>query len=203
MTLIRISLIAATGVVLAAPASAVILDFSDIVTDQFGASIPSGGFNFTFDTQGWGILTNSFNSFNRVLNGTTTAAWSGNAQQSVGNGFMTFKPLDDSAFSMQSFDSAVFHNGFGNGSIQVTGFFEAGGSTSQNFTITNVWSPFVLNSTFVGLDRVEIRDNISGAFNTIPGVQIDNIKYNDVVPEPATMIAMGVGVAALLRRRRK
>jgi len=202
MKLTRVFVLAFAASCLTVAAQAVVLDFEDVAGDQFGNPIPSGGFSFDFDTRGWGILTNGFSSFNRVLNGTTTLAFSGDTQRSSGNGFVVFKPQDDSAFSLEGFDSAVFHGPLGNGGIVVTGFYEAGGSTSQTFTITNQWQSFNLNASFVGLDRVEVRDTLAGGFNLIPGVQLDNLRYN-AVPEPATLAALGLGAAALMRRRRK
>ncbi len=202
MKLTRVFVLAFAASCLTVAAQAVVLDFEDVTTDQFGNPIPSGGFSFDFDTQGWGIFTNGFTSFNRVQNGTTTLAFSGDTQISGGNGFVLFKPQDDSAFSLEGFDSAVFHGPLGNGGIVVTGFYEAGGSTSQVFTITNQWQSFNLNASFVGLDRVEVRDALAGSFNVIPGVQLDNLRYN-AVPEPATLAALGFGAAALMRRRRK
>lgn len=69
----------------------------------------------------------------------------------------------------------------------------------------NVWTQFTTTLTSGGTGRFAFNYNVtnggpSGANSDFIG--IDDVQYT-AVPEPATMAALGLGVAALLRRRRK
>ena len=185
---------------LSSAASAAIIDFEDIVSDQFGDPIPSQGFNFDFEAQGWALATNGYTGFNRLQNGTSTLFQAGGINGN--NSLVNFKPLDDSPFSAQGFDSAVFDGTQPVGVIEVIGNYEGGGTTSQTFTIINQWQSFALNGTFTNLDSITVIDQFGGNFGTSPGFQLDNITVNDVVPEPASMAVLGLGALALIRRRR-
>ena len=114
---------------------------------------------------------------------------------------VVFKPLDDSPFSLQSFDSATFFPGT-SGGCEVIGTYEAGGTVSASFNLGDTFAHYVLPAGFTGLDHVTVRNLISGGYRSDSGVSLDNLEIN-AVPEPASMTILGLGVAALIRRRRR
>ncbi len=78
--------------------------------------------------------------------------------------------------------------------------YDAGGTMLSAVTGTVTTGQFTLSlAGLTGANRVAVT---FGDFNDWVG--IDNINYTaQAVPEPASMAALGLGVAALLRRRRK
>ncbi|MBS1727248.1 MAG: PEP-CTERM sorting domain-containing protein [Armatimonadetes bacterium] len=181
-------------------ASADMLDFEDITADQFGNPIPSEGFTFDFNAQGWSIATNGYTGAGRVQNGTSTLFLAG--PRDFSNAQVMFSSDSGAPFSIQSFDSAVFTGSFATGSIEFVGSYVGGGITVQDFSITNQWQSFAMNGTFTNLQSVTVVDLDTHNFGDGPGFQLDNIAINGTVPEPASLAVLGLGALALVRRRR-
>lgn len=181
-------------------ASAQILDFEDITTDEGGNPIDSGGFRFNFTADGWGIFTDSFSNFVINRNGTTRLVASG--EQGGFTARVLFKPLDDSAFTVSSMDMATLWPGFATGQVEVIGNFEGGGSVTTTIDTTNSFVNYGLSAAYTDLDNMVVRSTFTGNFLQDRGFEIDNINLNPI-PEPASMIALGLGAVALMRRRRK
>jgi hypothetical protein len=193
---------ACVGALCAAPsASALIIDFEGH-PDDGAPTIFHQGYTFTFAASGWGVFTDGFvgGGAPYTHNGTTRLVAAGDNGGNTGR--VTFKPTDDSAFNLVRFDSATFFPDIGNGQIEVIGNIEGGGSVSTTINITPTFTAYNLPGTFVNLDNVVVRTTISGGYRAEPGFSLDNINVS-AVPEPATMAALGLGVAALIRRRRK
>ncbi|RYG25026.1 PEP-CTERM sorting domain-containing protein [bacterium] len=91
--------------------------------------------------------------------------------------------------------TATFANG--GSSISLAG---TGTSTSLNgtFSFSGNWAA----SSIVNLP-VENTGTYSGTFDFNGGYATLTVAGDDVVPEPASMAALGLGVAALARRRRR
>ncbi|MBI1334615.1 MAG: PEP-CTERM sorting domain-containing protein [Armatimonadetes bacterium] len=198
----KILLVAVGSALLVFPAiaSATVIDFEDITSDQFDNPLVSEGYNFNFSAGGWGILTDSYTGSGRVQDGSVTLAAIGDDNNGA-TGSVNFKPISDAPFSMESFDSAVFDGTFATGSITVVGNYEGGGTTSQVFNVTNQWQTFMLDGSFTNLDSITVMDNGSGGLGTVSGFQLDNLTI-DSVPEPASLAVLGIGALALVRRRR-
>lgn len=84
-----------------------------------------------------------------------------------------------------------------------TGHFVGGGTTVEAFTFSQFgFQTFTFNPSFTNLDFVDFG---SDSFIT-PLFQIDNVVVNAPIPEPATMLLLGTGLASVVgamgRRRR-
>lgn len=99
----------------------------------------------------------------------------------------TFDSLDLSA---NNGSAGLLFEGWRNGS-QV---FSLNGSSTTTNAFETIASP---DSTTI-LDRLDITIRPTGT-----SANIDNITVTEAVPEPATMLALGAGLAAVARRRRK
>ena len=184
----------------AGQASASLIDFNSHGPDDFGTPIVDTGYNFDFVADGWGCLTDSYAPLVPIVqNGTTRLAFSGdrNGQRAT----VTFKPTDDSAFTLNKFDAATFITGVGGG-IDVTGNLEGGGTVAASFVLTDSFATFVLPGTFANLDSVVIVNQFSGTSFNEPGVSLDNLVINEAVPEPATITVVGLALAGLAKRRK-
>lgn len=182
-------------------ASATTLDFSDITTDQFGSPITSEGFVFDFHSALHGVVTDSYSTYNRVHNGTTTLIVSGNPTTEAGG---TFHSASNEHFNLEIFDCAVFNGGtFPNFNlITVYGYHADGSWATASIEATTQWQTFTFDSSFNDIVSVEVHNLLDGPAAGSVGHQLDNIVVTSV-PEPASMVAMALGVAALIRLRRR
>jgi hypothetical protein len=104
--------------------------------------------------------------------------------------------LEASSTAIFDFNSAYLTAYSGSGTYQVNGFLNGSQIYSQNVFLTSTATLFNLN--FLGIDRVQFQGNGSNFV-------IDNMVINGVseVPEPASLLLLGTGVAGLARRYRR
>lgn len=112
----------------------------------------------------------------------------------TGNNPVTLTNLLGGSFDLFSLD--VGTKGNSQGSFDITGFFSAGGSVIHNVIGTSAFTNTELN--WSDLARVEF-SYVSGDFGAI-----DNLSINTTeVPEPATLVLLGLGLAGIGFSRKK
>jgi hypothetical protein len=200
MISLRMLVLGVSAIGVASFASASIIDFEGH-PDDGSTVITANDFTFTFSSSGWGVFTDGFSGGGAPYthNGTTRLMMSGDRDGHTTE--VLFKPTDDSAFSLQRLDGATMFPDT-EGGMEVIGNLEGGGTVSASFDLADSFVTYVLPGTFVNLDSVLVRNLISGGFREDSGVSLDNIVVNAPVPEPASIAAVGLGLAALARRRR-
>lgn len=189
----------AAGMVLSAiSAMAQVVDFEDL---------PNGDPNFTL--HGFSVLSGGyvFDSTTRVGQGDAIASW-GNP----GFGFYTgsvaifanwledvivMSRADSQAFDVLSIDMADVFLGPTGQTVTLIGT-RADTSTVTN-TITLSPSTALTTYSLTGMTNI-VSMSLDDSANSF--FQFDNI-VTEAVPEPATMAVMGLGLAAMARRRRK
>lgn len=198
------SLIATTALaVVAASSQATLLDF-ETHPDDFGNPMFEQGFTLTTATSGWAIVSDAWTfSPNPVRNGTVRFLMSGNGNGGVNGGQMTLTDSTNTPFSIQSFDASVMFDTPNNvNTLILIGNINGGGTVTTTVNINTTFQGFTLDASWTNLDSVIFRSGTNAAFVTDPGVGLDNIQVNNPVPEPATLAVIGLGLAALKRRRK-
>lgn len=178
-----------------------VIDFNSH-PDDFLTPIVEGEFTFNFLAAGWGVFGPASGACCNVnYNGTTALYADGNRD---GNANVLMSVTGGGTFAVSSFDAATYWVD-ALGSLEVIGNLHGGGTVSAVYSITSAFATFFLPATFVDLDSLMFRDPVSGAFLTAPGFGVDNINTGPaaVVPEPATLSLLGLGIAGVLARRRR
>ena len=200
MVSLRFLVFGALALVLTASApiaSATLIDFEGH-PDDGNPVINEAGFSFTFSAEGWGVFTDGFvgGGAPYTQNGTTRLVMSGGSPC-----FVTFKPIDDSPFSLASMDAATMFPGTAGG-MDIVGNLEGGGTVNASFSLTGTFANYVLPGTFVNLDSVTVSNQITGSFRQDSGVSLDNILVNPV-PEPSTLAVAALALVGLAKKRRR
>ena len=188
-------------------------------------AIPARATTITFDTlsgvpsslttQGFTFLSGGHYHFDLTSSSSfaqdgTTMLWNHDYSN-------TMFASDNSAFSMQSFWGGEFYSAgspANSPTIRVIGTFVGGGTVTQDFLLDGYadgngglpadMQVFTLSPAFTNLAKVDFLGLVSPGF-TNNYYSLDNIVVNgSTVPEPASMMLLGTGlagVAARLRRR--
>lgn len=181
----------------AVAANASIVDFEDLSNPGpsftlYGDTVNSGGFTFT--------------SVSHVGDTQAIAAWASDSPFYTGSNAIFANYFDDSldmvktgggTFSVTSIGLADVFIGSTSGVVTFMGTHAD--STTVTETVVLADGSFMTSyalSSMTNLVKMNIMDDVSS------GVQIDNVNI-EAVPEPASMAVLGLGAAALLRRRRK
>jgi hypothetical protein len=182
----------------AIPAQAAVLTFNG-EGDQYGTPVTSGGFDFAFDAQGWGLVNGDFASTpgQNVTNGTSRIMLSG------GNpGRVTMTKQGGGTFSLAGLDIATAFLRK-QGGMTITGTFANATTVSQSFNIGPSYQTVALNG-FANVVSVTFAESTNVGFQDY-GIGIDNLFVDQaMVPEPATwaMMIAGFGLACVAMRRR-
>lgn len=186
----------------AAASQATVIDFEGHGMD-FGNPMFEAGYTFTTATSGWTIATDDWGfSPPPVRNGTTRLLWSGNGNGGTDGGQVTMTQTNGNPFSLASFDASVMFDDGRTNRLIVIGQYSGGGTIENTFSIDTVFAGKTTTGDWTNLESVIFLSGTNADFITDPGVGLDNIGV-DVVPEPASLAAMGLGLAAFLKRRRK
>ena len=184
---------------------------ADAITFDVPAS--PGAVQFS-STSFQGFTFSSVDSFNHVASGHFSSAVSHN-----GTSFLVVSPNETGAlvmsngganFSISSFDADTFVHLQGATTITVTGTLSGGGTISQTFVTDTIGDGPGPNTDFQTFSLVGFNDVTAVQFSSAgEAFTIDNLNVATAgapVPEPATILLMGSGLATLgayIRRRRR
>ncbi len=200
-----------------AGAYAVVLDIDSLpgMTNSPGSAVPTAN-QLSNQRLNQFVLVSSLGGFGSVVaeNGNTGTGWKRN-DPTVRSGLggsttggllsygsaLTFRFVDpaDGTTPLFTDSFSLYTDWFGNGSlITVTGFDVNGNVVAQTSGTEhngqqNIGTMFSISGS--NIHRVVVQGTETSGFS--------NIVYAQPVPEPATMAALAIGVASLMRKRRR
>lgn len=175
---------------------------SNVMADDF--TVGAGGFNMT----GISVFTYVTGASAPTV---TSLSWAIAAAPTIQSGLATVTPTSVTMTGIYRVNVGDTGSTGGIRNIQrvffSTSAFLAAGTHFLSFSDTGNFSPPLPNSLAVYGKNAQ-QSIGGGAFapvvnGTVGGADMAFIIHGDAVPEPATMTALGLGVAALLRRRAK
>ena len=146
-------------------------------------------FRFTFEANGWGVVTTDFPccTGDNVQNGSRRLLFSGNSGSVPGS--VTMTKNGGGLFSVTGFDAGTAFIGT-RGALTVTGYYPNATWVSTSFEIGDTFGAFTLPGTFSGLSSIKFAEGTVAAW-TAYGVGLDNINVDGgttaPVPEPASL----------------
>ena len=189
--------------VLCVPGQAGTVITFDAHPTDYANPIFDSGFQFDFNSSGWGVFgPGSGACCNVNYNGTPAMFADGDRS---GNASIVMTVIGGGTFDVSGFDASVYLTG-AIGQILVVGQLSGGGTVSTTLNVDSTWASFVITG-FNDLASLTFSDTTSGDFLTAPGLGIDNINTSPATgtPEPASygLLCAGlIALAALARRRR-
>lgn len=182
----------------AATSATTLITFNQHPND-FNHTMVDSGYTFNTTAAGWGIVRDDYVGippFTR--NGTTRFMMSGRRNGEKANVFMSESAL--APFNLVSFDAATSFDDTRPNTLIVIGHLASGGMIGTEFGVNRTFGEYTLPTGWENLLRVNFMSGTDADYEADPGISLDNILVTPV-PEPSALLALGLAVIPLLRRR--